>query len=246
MADGIAANQTSQSPLHLRITDGNLTATLGTFTFEAQVVALTPSATNYIFLDLSQEPPVLTVNTTGFPASAVWTIATAITNATKITQLIDSRPAFNKTFSGGGSPAGIQGDVQFNNNGVFGSANDASPGSTINLDTNVGNGLAVTIPNGGVFFQTSGFDVVSDECTFEATTGNVQFTADIASMFFNAALPVTFNSPTQILFQCSAGHYTFQGLQVFANNAAAQAGGLITGDFYRTGADPDVVCVVHP
>jgi hypothetical protein len=35
------------------------------------------------------------------------------------------------------------------------------------------------------------------------------------------------------------------GLRVFANNAAANAGGLTAGDFYRTGADPDVVCVVH-
>lgn len=35
------------------------------------------------------------------------------------------------------------------------------------------------------------------------------------------------------------------GLPVFANNAAAIGGGLAAGDFYRTGADPDVVCVVH-
>lgn len=34
-------------------------------------------------------------------------------------------------------------------------------------------------------------------------------------------------------------------LQVFANNAAALGGGLVAGDLYRTGADPDVVCVVH-
>lgn len=34
-------------------------------------------------------------------------------------------------------------------------------------------------------------------------------------------------------------------LAVYANNAAAVAGGLIAGQFYRTGADPDVVCVVH-
>lgn len=34
-------------------------------------------------------------------------------------------------------------------------------------------------------------------------------------------------------------------LPIFANNAAAIAGGLIAGQFYRTGADPDVVCVVH-
>jgi len=35
------------------------------------------------------------------------------------------------------------------------------------------------------------------------------------------------------------------GLPVFNNNAAAIAGGLTSGAFYRTGADPDVVCVVH-
>jgi hypothetical protein len=35
------------------------------------------------------------------------------------------------------------------------------------------------------------------------------------------------------------------GLAVYANNAAAVAGGLTAGAFYRTGGDPDPVCVVH-
>jgi len=35
------------------------------------------------------------------------------------------------------------------------------------------------------------------------------------------------------------------GLVTYANNAAAIAGGLAVGDFYRTNADPDTVCVVH-
>jgi hypothetical protein len=35
------------------------------------------------------------------------------------------------------------------------------------------------------------------------------------------------------------------GLPVYANNSAAITGGLTAGAFYRTGADPDVVCVVH-
>lgn len=34
-------------------------------------------------------------------------------------------------------------------------------------------------------------------------------------------------------------------LAVYANNAAAVAGGLAVGSFYRTGADPDPVMVVH-
>lgn len=36
-----------------------------------------------------------------------------------------------------------------------------------------------------------------------------------------------------------------QSLPVYANNAAAVAGGLSVGSPYRTGADPDHVCVVH-
>lgn len=34
------------------------------------------------------------------------------------------------------------------------------------------------------------------------------------------------------------------GLQAFANNADAIAGGLTVGQLYRTGSDPDTVCVV--
>jgi hypothetical protein len=34
-------------------------------------------------------------------------------------------------------------------------------------------------------------------------------------------------------------------LPVYANNAAAITGGLKVGDLYRTGANPDPVCVVH-
>lgn len=35
------------------------------------------------------------------------------------------------------------------------------------------------------------------------------------------------------------------GVAVYADNAAAVAGGLAVGGFYRTGGDPDLVCVVH-
>lgn len=41
------------------------------------------------------------------------------------------------------------------------------------------------------------------------------------------------------------GRTNIVGLAVFATNAAAITGGLVAGDLYRTGADPDVVCVVH-
>lgn len=41
------------------------------------------------------------------------------------------------------------------------------------------------------------------------------------------------------------GTFNMVSLPIAANNAAAQAGGLVAGDLYRTGADPDVVCIVH-
>ena len=42
-----------------------------------------------------------------------------------------------------------------------------------------------------------------------------------------------------------AAPYAISGLQVFASNADAITGGLTVGQLYRTGADPDTVCVVH-
>ena len=35
------------------------------------------------------------------------------------------------------------------------------------------------------------------------------------------------------------------GLPIYADNASAVTGGLTAGAFYRTGGDPDLVCVVH-
>jgi hypothetical protein len=34
-------------------------------------------------------------------------------------------------------------------------------------------------------------------------------------------------------------------LPVYADNATAIAGGLNSGEFYRTNSDPDTVCIVH-
>jgi hypothetical protein len=52
-------------------------------------------------------------------------------------------------------------------------------------------------------------------------------------------------------FWISAGKFYFgvasgdNPLRVYPNNAAALAGGLEHGDVYRTGADPDVIAIVH-
>jgi len=85
-----------------------------------------------------------------------------------------------------------------------------------------------------------------------------------SASFFSSASSVTVNSGgsyTESGFRSgsltvnSGGTYAVSGtmgaqniiagLSVYANNAAAIAGGLIVGQFYRTGSDPDTVCVVH-
>ena len=41
------------------------------------------------------------------------------------------------------------------------------------------------------------------------------------------------------------GYFNVPNIPVHANNAAALAAGMIVGSFYRTGADPDPLCIVH-
>lgn len=50
---------------------------------------------------------------------------------------------------------------------------------------------------------------------------------------------------TERLAISAAGFLKLVGLPVYANNAAAISGGLVAGQVYRTGGDPDPVCVVH-
>jgi len=41
------------------------------------------------------------------------------------------------------------------------------------------------------------------------------------------------------------GTLCMSSIPIYANNAAALAGNLVAGDFYRTNANPDPVCIVH-
>lgn len=208
MSNGISASQTSQSPLHLRISDGNLPAVLGTFQFEAQIAVLQANATNYVFLDLSQNPPTLVVNQSGFPASDVWTIATAVTNDTKITQLMDSRPAFNSSFAGGGSPGGVDTQLQYNNAGAFGGIAEStySAGSltlsstTFTFEVLSGaaslNGMVIAPSIIGIVAQQPGsqLELNSDsDLSITSDNGNVTFNANNGAVAF-AGKTITFAS----------------------------------------------------
>lgn len=71
-------------------------------------------------------------------------------------------------------------------------------------------------------------DGVNSNITFDGA-GNIAITSVGGVITLNGGTPLT--TPLTLL--------------IFANNAAAITGGLAVGDLYRTGADPDVVCVVH-
>ena len=43
----------------------------------------------------------------------------------------------------------------------------------------------------------------------------------------------------------TSGTASISSLPTYSDNAAAISGGLSAGDLYRTGSDPDTVCVVH-
>jgi hypothetical protein len=161
------------------------------------------------------------------------------------------------------TPAGSAGDVQFNSGTALANANDVAVGASFNMDSS--GDLAITVP-GSCVIQSTG-SVVNFEAmgsmSFRAQSGAMNFNAG-SSNFVALASAAVFevldgnllfdatNNPSNITFQASsaqikfsATHINFANLQVFANNAAAIAGGLLTGDVYRTGADPDPVCIVH-
>jgi len=110
--NGFQPQGPAQTPLSLRVADGDLSSALGTFTNLAHTFLFQPNTTNYVYLDLTVEPPVLVQNITGFPATtlAQYRIAIVVTNATKIVSITDSRPPFNNLmFPGGGGGGGTIG-----------------------------------------------------------------------------------------------------------------------------------------
>lgn len=85
--------------------------------------------------------------------------------------------------------------------------------------------------------------------TMFTITSNFDVTADAtrnSNIVISTAAAGTFGTTITI----NGRKVTFAGkvnvtLTAYANNTAAVAGGLVAGDFYRTNADPDTVCVVH-
>ena len=93
-------------------------------------------------------------------------------------------------------------------------------------------------PNGAYILTTGNFGVISDNAS-----GRLYF--EIGRNAAGVKMSILSSGNVGIGTTTPHSSLAVVGLPVYANNAAAITGGLAAGDFYRTGADPDPVCVVH-
>lgn len=160
---------------------------------------------------------------------------------------IDFTGAGFGALAGGSTPGGAIGDLQFNGGPGIGltNANGVISGATAILGSE-GN-LAISSPG---FFQFTAEDFIAINAGADV---NIASAAGSVSIDGNQSVTVT-SDIGGVILSASAGFIQFTslsygfdlgGLLVFATNADAITGGLSAGNLYRTGADPDVVCVVH-
>lgn len=66
-----------------------------------------------------------------------------------------------------------------------------------------------------------------------------------ATVILDSGVTIVFDSGASLVNANMQGTTSIRNLQIFANNAAALAGGLVIGNLYRDGGDPDHVCITH-
>jgi hypothetical protein len=157
---------------------------------------------------------------------------------------------------GGGIPGGATSQLQYNNAGAFGGVAESTyvPASHLltiadpNLDFEVFSGPAeqngIIVSDGGLTVQageSGSFIQLNADSDIDVSSSNGDFNLSSA----NGGIEIS-NAGTVLLSStASPPKYSIFNLPVFANNAAAIAGGLTAGNLYRTGANPDPVCIVH-
>jgi hypothetical protein len=129
----------------------------------------------------------------------------------------------------------MYGNISGDENTAIGNYALSSTSGSFNTAIGYGSGQQTT-GSGNVFigYQAGTFEFGSNKLYIANTGTNPPL---IYGDFSTGRVGIGTTAPTSKL--------QVVGLQVFANNAAAIAGGLTVGAFYRTGGNPDVVCVVH-
>lgn len=124
----------------------------------------------------------------------------------------------------------ITGGMGYNSTGgnvsiIAGATSCWALGGAVHSDVIIRGGMNYAVADAASIVAEGGY--VNGGCSGNSTGGNLILKAGVGQ---GAGQP---------------GKIQMIGLPVYANNAAAIAGGLTAGSLYRTGADPDPVCVVH-
>ncbi len=133
------------------------------------------------------------------------------------------------------------------NDATIRSQTDGSPAIIVGSTTTTTRGdvtVGANQPNATVAvgsFDFANFNISAAEkriAQIAGVTGAAVNTGEIHFVIWNAGTPATEMRITNLGLRLHA-------VAAYANNAAAAAGGLQVGDLYRTGADPDALCIVH-
>jgi hypothetical protein len=220
-------------------------------------------------------PTVAKVNGAAVPASATVLgsnsssqLIAASTTGSGTTAVLSTSPTFTTSIMSpiiyGGSAAGSTLTLDGTSNGSPSNAyvliNSASQGNVgigtsspqTALDVNgMGRVTGFGSPSSGVGLElgyTSGVGgIVQGYNRSSSAYIPLSLAGSVVSLSIGATVYFYLNSSGNVGIGTTSPHSKLAvvGLPVYASNAAAIAGGLAAGDFYRTGADPDPVCVVH-
>jgi len=131
-----------------------------------------------------------------------------------------------------------------------------STGAKVNLEFGVTSGTPPTGLVNGTVYQMTIVDAnnISYSGITAAGSGTFTFSKDVD---YTSSIAIGNDTYPTKSYQAVFGHSTITETvlrgtmhlsdlpSTYANNAAAVSGGLVSGDMYRTGADPDVLCIVH-
>lgn len=172
----------------------------------------------------------LNATTTGFENVAVGVFALRLLTSGSANVAIGVQAGFNLTTGlqnvliGENAGAGI---VNGNNNTIVG-----------NGAGTVGNGVSnVFLGNFAGYFETGSAKLFIDDRT-RASEADARVKALIYGVFHD----LTANQ--RLTFNARVNHLLSE-VPIHANNAAATGAGMVAGDIYRNGADPDLLCIVH-
>jgi hypothetical protein len=112
---------------------------------------------------------------------------------------------------------------------------------------NLGTANVVITPATGNINNQSSWSLIPDQSGLIYFDGTSWWVTTLPAYLlggYSGTGAVVLDSGASVSNETMTGTTSIAGLTVYANNAAARAAGLVTGNLYRDGGNPDHVCVV--